>query len=127
VKEAWQKIVVLLIVASAIGMTRLWRNTAPDANASGTVVYATREIEAGSMLRTADLDQGTLRFSQIPQDAVPGGTLAAGRIAKVTIESDQMICLWQLAPMSTCDHYPNYNAEVEKEWASALAKFEQDQ
>ncbi len=88
----------------------------------GVVVYALRDIFAGSMIRAAALKVDRLDESQIPDDAVAQATAVAGQFARVTIKAGQLICVNQLAPQGSI-HYENYNIEAEKEWKAALQKF----
>lgn len=99
------------------------RYALPDSNEVGRVVYANKDITAGSMIRASALEEKDIPKSQIPQDALTGGTIAAGRIARVEIKSGQLVCRHHLAPQGSQEP-ENYNTEAEKEWKAALAKFE---
>ncbi len=88
----------------------------------GVVVYALRDISAGSMIRAAALKVDKLDDSHIPDDAVVQATAVAGRFARVTIKAGQLLCVNQLAPQGSIN-YENYNIDAAKEWKAALQKF----
>jgi hypothetical protein len=106
---------------SMFGCTRSYIR--PDLNEVGRVVYANKDIAAGSMIRASVLEERDIEYRQIPEDALTGGTVAAGRIARIKINSGQLVCQRHLAPQGSCEP-DNYNIEAEKEWRAALAKFE---
>jgi Flp pilus assembly protein CpaB len=87
------------------------------------VVYANRDISAGTMIRAAAVEEKKIKNSQIPQGAVPSGMQAVGRIASVDIESGEFVSLCQLEPQGSLK-YQHDNLEGEKEWKAAMAKFD---
>lgn len=72
--------------------------SSPDPNLPGRVVYVTQDIKAGEMMKTAVLEEKTIRYAEIPTDALTSGKFAAGRIANSEIKAGQLVCQHHLSP-----------------------------
>jgi flagella basal body P-ring formation protein FlgA len=67
-------------------------------NAKGTVVYAIRDIQEGSVITADALKQHAIEQSKIPQAAVTLLTVAVGKKAKYGISQGQILSNHDLDP-----------------------------
>ncbi len=67
---------------------------------SGAVVYASKPINAGELIKASALEEAEMLCSLIPNDALTSGTIATGRFARTKIAKGEIICQHHLAPQS---------------------------
>ncbi len=60
-------------------------------NAKGRIVYATKDIPEGSVVRADALEEREIEQSKIPQDAMTSASLVVGRKVKYEIGAGQII------------------------------------
>lgn len=73
-------------------------------NAKGTVVYAIRDIQEGSVITAEALEQREIEQSKIPQAAVTQSSMAVSKKARYGVSQGQILSAYDLNPYPPGHH-----------------------